>query len=153
MADLNFHPDYLRKIKGINIKVIPHKDQVCGITGEWYTDKKGTVQIRVSQMGDLRAEAMHIVHEVVEWAASIINPLTMDDTLTDAQDKEFLRKREEGILPEGHEEPGFGPDCLYGPGHHLGTAVEMILAQYYGINWIDYDNHVRAISKGKKVDF
>jgi hypothetical protein len=153
MAELNFRPDYFPIPKRINIEIIPHSKQVCGITGEWFTDKDGTVQIRVSQMGDLRAEAMHIVHEVVEWAASIIDPQAMSDTLTDAQDEEFLRKRKEGTLPEGHEEPGFGTDCFYGKGHHLGTAMEMILCQHYGMNWIDYDNHVREISKGKEVDF
>lgn len=149
----NFNPDYLKDFKEINIKIIPHIEQSSGITGNWYTDKNGVVQISVSQMGDRRAEAMHVVHEIVEWASSIIDPTAMNDEITDIIDDDFLKKREKGELPEGHEEPGFGPSCLYSKGHHIGTAVEMILCQHYGLNWVEYDNHVREISKGKKVEF
>lgn len=154
MAELNFRPDYLREIKGINIQVIAHKEQACGITGEWWTDENGVVQIRVSRLGDIRAEALHIAHEVVEWAASVGDPLAMDDDLTNVQDEKFLKLRREGKLPKGHEEVGFGPNCLYAKGHHLGTATELILCQNLGLNWIDYDNRVCQVAfEGKEFDF
>jgi hypothetical protein len=131
----------------LNIEVIPHSEQKAGITGEWWTDEAGVYQIRVSQMGDVRYELLHIVHEVVELAASLTHPEIMSDELTDKYDDEFLRTREADELPEGHEEPGFGIGCPYGRGHHLGTAAELMLCPEMGVNWIEYDNHVREVSK------
>lgn len=135
----------------LNIEVIPHKSQKCGITGEWWTDPDGVVQIRVSRFGDSRYEALHIVHEVAEWAASMMHPEIMSDELTDKYDEEFLRKREAGELPKGLEEPGFGPGCPYGPGHHIATGFELILCPSMGVNWMEYQRRIDEVAfEGKE---
>jgi hypothetical protein len=137
----------------INIEVIPHKDQRCGITGEWWTDADGIFQVRVSRMGDKRYEALHIVHEIAEWAASLMHPDIMDDKITDAYDEDFLRKRENGELPVKLEEPGFGPGCPYGDGHHIGTGFEMILCPIMGVNWTNYEARVDEVAfEGKEFE-
>jgi hypothetical protein len=138
----------------LHIEVIPHKEQRAGMTGEWWTDENGVVQIRVSRMGDIRYEAMHVAHEVKEWALSVNDPVAMDDKITDAYDDAFLEKRAASLDIPGYGEPGFGAGCPYGLGHHVGTADEMIMCAFYGVNWNDYEKRVCEVAfDGKEFEF
>jgi hypothetical protein len=137
----------------INIEVIAHKDQRCGMTGNWWTDEDGIIQMRISRMGDIRYEMMHVVHEVKELAVSITDPVAMDDKITDAYDDSFLEARAKSPDRPGYGEPGFGKGCPYGKGHHAGTADEMLLCAIYGINWNDYDQRVCEVAfEGKEFN-
>ena len=154
MAELNFRPEYCKDLK-INIQVISHKEQgPAKVTAQWWTDEAGVIQVRISRLGDIRAELLHLVHELVEIACSITHPEIMDDVLTDAYDEEFLRKRAAGELPLGHEEVGFGENCPYSGGHHAASGVELMICPHMDLNWVDYDNRVCEVAfDGKEFEF
>jgi len=155
MAELNFRPDYFPTLKEIRIKFIPHAEQPQGMTGEWWCNKEelGVIEVRVSHMGDLRCELAHASHEVTEIAASITSKEAMSDEISDAYDNAFFVKQENKLLRIDEDEPGFGEGCPYGPGHHIGTAGEMGLCAFWGLNWIDYSIRVSEVAEGKVFDF
>lgn len=134
----------------INIKVIKHEDQRDAITGQWWMDERGVLQIRVSRMGNSDYEKLHIMHELFEAFAS-----TYDKGVTDAStetfDKAFVERRKRGDLPAHITEPGFDPECPYHDEHMAATGVEMLLATFLKVKWSDYEKRCREVSwEGKK---
>lgn len=112
--------------------------------GDWWYDKKGTLQVRVSEFEDPRHSMCVILHELFEafaaWANHIPEPMvTKFDLWFEEQDKA-------GKLPKSLDEPGMHPKCPYNSEHQYATSAEMMLATLLDCNWWEYEEAVSAMS-------
>jgi hypothetical protein len=130
----------------ISIEIIPHMDQRSGSTGEWWIDQDGSLQVRVSDLGNLDYVKLHVIHELFEAFASTYNKNVALD-VAEHFDARFVGK-DKRELPAYFDEIGFHPDCPYHDEHVAATGVEMLLAPFLRVKWLDYDKRVRAIAAG-----
>ncbi len=126
-------------IPSVVIEVIPHAQQRYETVGDWWFDEGGTLQIRVSQMGEWRSEMAVATHELSEAIAcreaGIPEPVCM------AFDIEYERKRK----PGDNSEPGDAPNCPYGPQHKAATAIERQFVESHGLTWKEHEARVNAL--------
>jgi len=127
------------------IKTIPNESHDYPTVGDWYYDKHGTLQVKVSKMSDKRYEMILIVHELVEAFAASQNRVS-EEAVT-AFDIEYEKKLQAGEIPSYIDEPGFHPDCPYQKEHLLATACEMALASSLGVRWAEYEHELIKLSK------
>ena len=123
----------------IIIDTIPHSEQRYETVGDWYYDVDGTVQIRVSDMGNWLFTMLVAVHELCEWIlcrARGISQVEVDDF-----DKAFESVRVEGNT----DEPGDEPSAPYHNEHCFATAVERMLCAALGLSWKTYDEKVNSL--------
>src|SRR5271168_4141167 len=96
----------------IVIETIPHASQRYPTCGDFWRDADGTLQIRISDLGNARAETLVAIHELVEQT------LTEAAGITNQQIDEF---------DMGHPElddPGASEHAPYHLQHTAATAVE-----------------------------
>ena len=120
----------------IQVRVIPHNQQRYVTVGDWWWDENGDLQIRVSDLGDWRFNALVAHHEQVEALACKRAGIREEDVT--AFDKQFENYRKAG----NYDEPG---DCLRAPyyrQHQIATISERQLALELGVNWREYDEKV-----------
>ncbi len=130
----------------INIKVIPHKEQRFNTTAEWWIDKEdGTLQVRVSDLGNLDYIKLHIIHELFEAFACTYNK-NADLDVVENFDKRYEEDRKTGKIPAYIDEAGFHPDCPYGDEHVAATGVEMLLSPFLRVKWMQYNNRCLEVS-------
>ena len=133
----------------LNIQVIPHSAQRFDTTAEWWIDETGTVQIRVSDLGNLDYIKLHIIHEIFECFACTYNK-NADIDVVEAFDKKFEERREKGLTTNGYDEAGFDADCPYHDEHMAATGVEMLLATFLRVKWNAYDKRCSEVAKEKR---
>lgn len=120
----------------ITIKTIPHTEQRYETCGDWYFDKEGNIEIRVSDMGDWKKEFLVAYHELLEVALCKDRGITIEQV--DAFDMQFEKERLEGKhIPD--EEPGYAEDAPYRNEHFMAEACERIAANQLNVNWKEYD--------------
>jgi len=117
----------------ICIKTIPHSEQRYDTCGDYWRDPDGTLQVRISDMGDARYEAMVMIHELAEQMLCDARGITCQQI----DDFDFAYK--------GDGEPGFEPDSPYQNEHTIATGIEMMLCAALGIKWADYDKVVTEL--------
>lgn len=122
-------------LMNISIKVIPHDQQRYPTVGDYWLNPDGSLEIRVSESGNWKYDALVAVHELIEVlqteSAGIKEPESM------AFDQLFERECEAG--QHGDEEPGDDPRAPYREQHIFAECVERLLAQRLGVNWSEYD--------------
>ncbi len=123
-----------------------HRYETCG---DWWYDKDGALQIRISEFEDPRHTMGIAVHEISEafaaWANHIPEPEVSKFDLW------FEEESNAGRLPKTLEEPGMHPRCPYNTEHQYATAIEMVLMTLLGCNWWEYDEAVRKMSREQKI--
>jgi hypothetical protein len=117
----------------ITIKTIPHDQQRYETAGDWWFDDAGDLEIRVSEMGDWREEALVAFHELAEVLLCKQRGITAEQV--DAFDKAYA----------GDGEPGDDPAAPYRKEHFFATSIERLLAAELGIAWAEYDAAVEAL--------
>ncbi len=123
----------------IVIETIPHADQRYRTPGDWWFDKEGDLQIRVSRLGDWREEALIAFHELRE--VLVCKHRGISAQAVDGFDVIYEKDRDEGR--HGPEcEPGDDPKAPYFREHQAATQVERGLAYDLDVNWNEYSNHV-----------
>lgn len=123
----------------IHIKTIPHDEQRYRTCGDWWFDKGGDLEIRVSSLGDWREEALVAVHELRE--VLVCKHRGISQQAVDDFDMIYEQDRDEGRHgPE--DEPGNDPKACYFEAHQLATATERALAYDLDVVWNEYGNHV-----------
>ena len=120
----------------INIEVIPNEKQRYPTVGDYWYDKKGVLQVRVSDMGNDQYAELVIVHELVELFLCKAKGVKFEDI--DAFDKAFEEKRQSGNV----DEPGDDDAAPYREEHLFATGIEKLLCSKLGINWAKYDRTV-----------
>ena len=117
----------------INIKVIEHKKHRYPTVGDWFYDKNGGLQIRVSKMSDPRYEQLVAFHELFEAM------------LCDAQGIDEQAVTDFDVAFTGQGEPGDDPRAPYHVQHCKATAMERLLAAELGVDWNEYGQEVSLL--------
>lgn len=126
----------------IRIKSISHKSQRYETVGDYFTDKKGKEQIRVSRMSDPRYELLVAVHEFVEDFLCQHHGIKESDITR--FDKQFERERKKGFhTPEA--ECGDSMDAPYFNEHQFATKIEKIIAEELGVDWQKYSTEINGL--------
>ena len=123
----------------IVIETIPHLTHRYQTCGDWYRDKEGNLQIKVSQeIGDEYA-LLVALHELVEVALCEKRGITTDQV--DAFDKAFEAARVEG----NEDEPGDDPNAPYRKEHFFATSIERLMSAELGVDWKEYDEKIMSL--------
>ena len=122
----------------ITIKVIDNDQHREGITGaDWYVDKNGDLQIRVSKMSDPRYEMTLALHELFEAVLCHFSGVTHQQV--DAFDIPY-EKTHDKKCNAGDEEA-----APYRREHMFATAAERIMAGELNVNWIEYEQELEKL--------
>ena len=132
-------------MREVHIKFIPNNEHRYETIGDWFIDKKGNLQIRVSKFEDERHSMLVAIHEVFEAYAATKNHIPEPEVTK--FDVWFEEESKAGRIPATLEEPGMHKSCPYNREHQYATAVEMVLATLLGCNWWEYDEAVRKMSR------
>lgn len=124
------------------IETIPHGDQKYPTVGDWRTDSDGTLQIKVSDMGNDDYALLVALHELIE--VTLCKKRGITEKSVDAFDIKFEKEREAGLHGET-EEPGDAPDAPYKREHFFATNIERMMAQELGVDWNEYDKAVNSL--------
>lgn len=120
----------------ISIKTIPHAEQRYPTCGDWWFDDAGDLEIRVSDMGDWRKEALIGRHEMDE--ALLCRAHGVDQKAVDAFDMS-----EEG---QAAPEPGECAAAPYHREHMTAYAAELAFMVNLGVDFNEYADAVDALS-------
>jgi hypothetical protein len=123
----------------INIQTIPHSLQRYPTVGDWFYDKDGNLQIRVSAMGNPRYEFLIAIHELVE--EQLCRERGISQNIVDAFDKEFEANRDENSLAE----PGESSDAPYATEHCFATGIERLMCAELCVSWAQYEKTVNSL--------
>lgn len=126
----------------IVIKSIPQSEHRYPTVGDYWRDKDGTLQIRVSEMGNKEYESLVVLHELIEIILTEHKGIKEPDIM--AFDVQFEKEREEGLHSED-DEPGEDPRAPYRKEHVLAEALERVVANELGVVWNDYGNTVMSL--------
>ena len=116
----------------ITIKTIQHNRQRYDTCGDWWFDKKGNLQIRISDMGNWKYEALVADHELQEVLLCKARGITQKQV--DEFDLNF-----KGV------EPGASKKAPYYKEHKFANKVEYGLCKEFGIDWKKYDKRVLSL--------
>jgi hypothetical protein len=131
------------------IKTIPNNSQRYETIGDWWYDKDGTLQIRISEFDEPRHSMAVALHELFEAFAATNNKHTEEEVTK--FDLWFEDQLKEEKVPDSLDEPGMHPKCPYNLEHQYGTAAEMILLTLLGCNWWEYEEAVTKMSREQKI--
>jgi hypothetical protein len=138
----------------LNIEIIPHHEQRYETVGDWWLDREGVLQVRISRLSMHRYEILVLIHELVEifieWHRRTQRGL--DDTKslleltseTDEFDILYEKRRKRG---DKESEPGCETECPVYNGHMAASAIEHVAALIFGINYNDYANEIANLHR------
>lgn len=133
----------------LELKIIPHKEQIFSTGGYWTDDPKTNVnEIWVSRMADWRYIVCVLFHELIEWAWCRSRGVTQkacDDF--DAYYEELYKTGKVSL----DKDAGSDRKCPYFWGHWWGNRFERIVAWILKVNWKEYcDAYDNLYEKGEK---
>ena len=123
----------------INIEIIPNDKQRYKTVGDFWIDKCGVLQIRVSDLGDPRFAYLVAVHELIEVLQTEYEGIKEEDI------KEFDEQFEYKRMPGNLDEPGDDPKAPYKKQHCIATAVERLVSACLNVDWKDYERACNEI--------
>ena len=126
----------------ICIKTIPHNEHRYETVGDYWYDKNGALQVRVSDMGNKKYEFLVIIHELIE--EFLTKDRGIEEPDIKAFDEKFEEEREQGLHGDD-EEPGDSPDAPYRQEHFFATNIERMLSSELRVDWKDYDDTVMSL--------
>ena len=119
----------------ISIKTIPQKEQRYKTIGDWWFTEQGDIEIRVSDLGYWRLEAIVYIHELVEIL------LCKHKGITQKQVDDFDMS-EYGL---SLEEPGLDPKAPYFEQHAIALQVEELLYPPLGVNVDEFETRMGEV--------
>lgn len=112
----------------ISIVTIPHEHQRYPTVGDWFSRWPDYVlQVRVSETGDSRYNALVAVHELIE--ALLCEARGISEESVTAFD----------VAHPEMDDPGGDPAAPYHREHTFATQIEMLLAEELGVDWDEYE--------------
>jgi hypothetical protein len=133
----------------INIKTIPIKKMRYPTVGDYWTDKKEVLQVRLADI-DEDAQWLVLIHELIEMFLCQSQGISFESI--DRFDLDFEEDTVKGIHSE-EDEPGDAISSPYRNQHCMAMAVERMLCGYLGISFKEYEAEWQRIllnSKKKK---
>lgn len=119
----------------VQMKSINQSDQRYETLGDWWDDKDGVTQIRVTHLKNPKSEFLVALHELVEQYLCKDRGIT-DEAVT-THDKMFEKERAEGKWDE-YAEPGDDPRAPYLKEHFVAELIERLMAHELNINWKEH---------------
>jgi hypothetical protein len=116
----------------IVVETLPGDHQRYPTAGDYWRDADGTIQVRVSEMGNEQYELLVALHEIIEFMLCDARGISEADITS--FDMRHLHL----------DEPGEHPDAPYRKEHAFAEAVERLLAHEFGITWDEYSAGVEA---------
>lgn len=129
----------------ITIKTIPHDQHRYPTAGDYWLNPDGSLEIRVSDSGNWKYDALVAVHELVEVLQTESAGIKEPDIM--AFDKLFEKECEAG--QNGDDEPGDDPRAPYRKQHVFAECIERLVAQELGVNWDEYDESLMKLWRPK----
>jgi hypothetical protein len=126
----------------IVVEFIPHQKQRYHTPGDYWIDKGGDLQIRISEMFPKWFSWLVLLHEMVEICLCMFS--RVDFKKIDAFDMKFEKDRLAGKHAK-EEEPGDDPDAPYHIQHCFATAVERMACAAMFLSWKKYDEACLAL--------
>lgn len=119
----------MKHLQEIQFKVIPANEHRYETCGDYWIDKKGILQVRVSKW-ETDYEFLVMMHELTEFY------LTQKRGISEKSISKFdIWFNKEGLPGE----PGDHKDAPYRKEHHFAEKIEKLLAKELSINWKKYD--------------
>lgn len=130
----------------IRILTIPHSEQAYDTVGNYWVDKDGVMQFRVSDLGNPWKELGVIIHELIESYLLLLRGVPWDSI--DKFDIAYENARASGKAPCGckpFEEPGDDPHAPYRKEHRFSENIERQFIHEAGVDWKEYSDQVEAL--------
>ena len=123
----------------INIETIPHSEQHYDTPGDYWLDKNGVWQVRISSVNNILMETLVMLHELFE----LVDTQRLGIQLTDIDnfDMVYEQNREKG----DDSEPGDSKKAPYYESHQKATALERTACVFFGLDWNDYDLKINEL--------
>jgi hypothetical protein len=128
----------------IHIETIPHEQHRYPMVGDYWDESDGTLQVRVSEMGDPRYEFLVAFHELIE--KELCRQRGISEPEVTRFDMQFEAEREQG-LHGLTDEAGDAPDAPYRREHVFATNLERMLAHEMGVDWSTYEGCLDALDE------
>lgn len=122
----------------IVIETIPHAAHRYPTVGDYWRDRDGTMQVRVSAMADERHALLVAIHEVIE--AHLCEQRGISEESITAFDKQHLADDDPWV-----DDPGHCPDAPYHREHVFAECIERLFAFEIGVNWQEYEAALGAL--------
>lgn len=122
----------------IKFKTVPQKWHRYSTIGDYWHDKKGVLQVRVTDM-DRRSVFLVLIHELIEQFLTEERGIKEEDIM--AFDLEFEKNRKEGDLSE----PGDSVDAPYKNEHRFAENIERQIAHEIGYVWNEYEQKINEM--------
>ena len=119
----------------INVEsVLPeaHRYETCG---DYFLDKDGTIQVRVTCQKEWRYEFLIVLHELIEAFCCLHRGIRWESI--DEFDKTFNAAQIPG-------EPGDSPIAPYRREHRFAENIERLVASEIGVDWATYDRDLKV---------
>ena len=132
----------MKEIKKVVIETIKHEDQRYSTLGDWTFDEEGTLQIKVSDIGNWKAQialAMHELYEAILCTARSITPEMVDDF-----DNLFEEEIKQGLHGDDGE-PGEDPRAPYYNEHYAAEAMDTQLRHELGVTRKEWNDDFFAL--------
>jgi hypothetical protein len=102
--------------------------------GDYYLGAGEVLKVRISDLGNADYEFLVLIHELIEAY------LCAKHGISEAQITAFDTEHPE--LPE----PGASPDAPYHQEHEIAGKIEMLLADYLGVDWVKYSDTIDTLT-------
>jgi hypothetical protein len=133
----------MKKLPKITIKSIPKNNQrKFEPVGDYWKNKDGSIDYRVSIFGDEYMQLAVILHEIIE--SFLCKKRGVSWEKVDAFDAQFEKDRLRGLHSKTAE-PGNSPKAPYHREHLFATKLEKMFIKELGYKWDDYDKLVESL--------
>lgn len=130
--------------KRIIIDVIPSESQrLKGNVGDYFYDQDGTLNIRVSDLGNTLYERLVAIHELCEVT------MTEDKGITEKEIQDFdemFYAEEDNDVYHNVKEAGWDIRCPYRKEHGISENIERQIALHCGVIWEDYEQAIDSVT-------
>lgn len=126
----------------IVIETIPHKEHRYNTCGDYWIEKDGTIQVRISKMKDKYVQAV-ILHELYELFSVINKKISIKKI--DIFDTAFEVLREKYPKLIGEQEPGNMISAPYFQEHQDATVIERFFCKNNNIDWNKYEQTIDSL--------
>ncbi len=116
----------------IQIKTIPYSKMRYETCGDWWWDKIGSLQVRVSDMRNWKYELLVAFHEIIETY------LCKDRGIPEREVTRF-------DIESGLDDPGRSKKAPYHREHMFAEKLEKLFAKELGVDWNKYDKSVMEL--------
>jgi hypothetical protein len=120
----------------INVSTVPQDEQRYATIGDYWDSEDGTLEVRVTDLGDRRYEFLIALHELIEQELCRTRGIAEPDIMSFDVAYEEARKRGD---PNVLEEPGDDPRAPYHREHVFASNIERMIAAELGVNWERYE--------------